>query len=121
MAAEADPLDAIRAKMQSNPNYNPLSDPEAAQVIENLIPAEFRDVLNAIERLRVAVKDGTTGPDAATDLDKDSKSFNFNDLISTPNSQFFKKGRQVDGKFDPALIEELKADLRKAYPDIPVA
>ena len=31
-AASGDPLDAIRAKMQQDPNYDPLKDPQAMQV-----------------------------------------------------------------------------------------
>ena len=68
MSDGVDPLEAIRAKMASDPSYNPMSDPQAMQVLESMIPQEMKDLPNAVERLKVSFTDATTGQDAIEDL-----------------------------------------------------
>ena len=65
-----DPMDAIREKMKSDPNYHPLQDPQAMQVLENSVPSEIKELMGAIERVKVAIKDATSGANAVTDLNK---------------------------------------------------
>ena len=53
----SDPLVAkIASKLQSDPTYNPLADPEAAPLVDKLTPPAFKEFFNAVERLRVAIK-----------------------------------------------------------------
>lgn len=37
---EREAIDAIKAKMAADPNYNPMSDPQAVAALDSLIPAE---------------------------------------------------------------------------------
>ena len=38
-----DPLEAIKAKMAADPSYNPMSDPQAMQVLESMMKISVRD------------------------------------------------------------------------------
>jgi len=49
-------LDDIRAKIKSQPGYNPMQDPEAMKTLEENIPPELREVNGALQRLQVAFK-----------------------------------------------------------------
>lgn len=123
MAIDDPNLDAIRAKMQADPNYNPMTDPEAAAALDSLIPDYLKEIPNSIERLNVAFKDATTGAEAIEDLDKFAASFeNKRELISSPQSDFFMNGMKVDSSAagdSEAELEELLKKLQKEYPDIP--
>lgn len=118
-----DPMAAIKAKMAADPNYDPMKDPEAVSKIESMIPAELRDLSNAIARLEVAFKDSTSGADAVDDLDKRSADFpNKNDLISSPNSKWFKSGQPADDvPFSSSKKEAAFDKLRQEYPEVPVS
>lgn len=113
--------DALRAKYQSNPNYNPMADPEAQAMLENLIPNEFRDLNNAIERLRVALTDATTGPDAIENIDTVLSQFTKEELISSPQSQWFRDGRpEPEEPFSEAKLDELTEKAKREYPQVPM-
>merc|ERR1712146_609748 len=106
-----DPLEAIKAKMAADPSYNPMSDPQAMQVLESMIPQEMKDLPNAVERLKVSFTDATTGQDAIEDLDKLASDFQRDKktLLQSPSSQFFTGGMPKPEDFD----ENTKADLFK--------
>jgi len=113
--------DVLRAKYQANPNYDPMADPEAQAVLENLIPTEFRDMTNAIERLRVALVDATTGTDAIEDIDNVLSQFNKDELISSPQSKWFSEGRKdPDVPFSQEKLDELTEQAKKQYPAVPM-
>jgi hypothetical protein len=114
--------DILRKKYQANPNYNPMNDPEAAPILENLIPNEFRELKNALQRLRVAFVDASTAPkDAdgtpgeAFDLDKMAAQFDKKELIQSPQSKWIKEGMQ-DVDYSASKAEELLEELKKKYP-----
>lgn len=122
--AEGNPLDELRAKMKANPNYNPMTDPQAASMLDSMIPDYLKELPNAMERLSVAFKDATTGTDAIGDIDKVAESFeNKRELISSPQSEFFSSGMQApSGGSDEdvaAEIEGLIDKLRQQYPEVP--
>ena len=116
-----DPLGAIKARMASDPNYDPLKDPEALRQIEALIPSELRDLSNAFARLEVAFKDATSGVDAVDNLDKRAADFpNKTELISSPQSNWFKSGLPADdAPFSSKKKDEAFEKLRKDYPEVP--
>ena len=117
-----DPLEEIRAKMKSQPGYNPMQDPQAMQVLEGMIPAELKEIPNAVERLKVAMKDATTGTNAVPDLDKVAADFKGpkKDLISTPTSQWMKDGMPNDNpSFSESKKADLKAKVKAAFPEVP--
>ena len=117
-----DPMDAIKAKMASDPNYDPMKDPEALRMIESKIPSEMRDISNALSRLEVSFKDATTGTDAVDDLDARAVDFpNKAELISSPQSKWFKNSMPVDEvAFSSKKKDELFEKLKKAYPEVPL-
>jgi hypothetical protein len=122
--AENNPLDEIKAKMKANPNYNPMTDPQAAAALDLMIPDYLKELPNAMERLSVAFKDATTGADAIGDIDKVAESFeNKRELISSPQSEFFRSGMQApsggSGDDVAAEIESLVSKLRQQYPEVP--
>lgn len=113
-----DPLAAIRAKMQENPNYNPLTDPEAAAALETLVPDHMKEIPNAIERLKAAFQDATTGANAIADLDAVAAGItNKRDLISSPQSDLFSRENKKGP--DPTEVQRLIDKLRQQYPEIP--
>ena len=117
-----DPLEEIRAKMKSQPGYNPMQDPQAMQVLEGMIPAELKEIPNAVERLKVAMKDATTGANAVPDLDKVASDFKGpkKDLISAPTSQWMKDGMGNDNpSFSASKKADLKAKVKAAFPEVP--
>ena len=118
-----DPMAAIKAKMAADPNYDPMKDPEAISKIESMIPSELRDLSNAVARLEVAFKDATTGVDAVDNLDKRAAEFpNKNELISSPNSQWFKAGQPADNvPFSSSKKDAAFEKLRQEYPEVPVS
>eukprot|EP01041_Mallomonas_annulata_P007828 gene7828-16008_t len=115
-----DALKAIREKMAADPSYNPMSDPQAVQIIESMIPDTMRELPNAIERVNVAFKDATTGQDAVGDVDTLSSVMSKEDAISSPQSKWFKEKFPED---TPAYSESQKDDLlkkaRAKFPDVP--
>ena len=119
-AAGADAaVEAIRAKMAADPNYNPMADPQAMQVIDSLIPATMREFPNAIDRLKVAFQDATTGADAVSDLDAAAATFsNKQELISSPQSKWIKNGMQSTD-FSKSRLDELYSKVRQEFPDVP--
>ena len=105
-----DPLDAIKQKMAADPNYNPMQDPQAMQVLEGMITMEMREVSGAIQRLKVAFTDATTGNDAFTlqQLNEAAAKYdNKQELISAPNSDFIRSGMSEDVDVSDARIQEL--------------
>eukprot|EP01039_Chlorochromonas_danica_P003942 gene3942-4313_t len=117
---EEDPMEAIRAKMKANPNYDPTKDPEAMRALESEITGPLREFPNAIQRLRVAYQDVTSGLDPIDDLDArvsamgaDSKG-----LISSPQSTWLKEGMPAE-KVDKAKKQALREKLRKEFPQVP--
>jgi hypothetical protein len=120
-----DPMDAIRAKMASDPNYDPMKDPQAMQQLEAMIPQEMREFANAIERLKVAFTDATTGNESIEDLDSRletiAKGLKGGDLISSPQSDFFRNGMPEDNPpFDAAKLKELAEEARRDHPEVPL-
>ena len=116
-----DPLEAIKAKMAADPSYNPMSDPQAMQVLESMIPQEMKDLPNAVERLKVSFTDATTGQDAIEDLDKLASDFQGDKktLLQSPSSQFFTGGMPKPEDFDENTKADLFKKLREEYPDVP--
>ena len=120
--SSADPLEEIRAKVKADPSYNPMQDPQAMQVLESMIPAEIKEIPNAVERLKVAIKDASSGPNAVVDLDKVASDFKGpkSDLISTPTSKWMKDGLPNDNpSFSEATKNDLKQKVKAANPDVP--
>ena len=116
-----DPLEAIKAKMAADPSYNPMSDPQAMQVLESMIPQEMKDLPNAVERLKVSFTDATTGQDAIENLDQVSSEFEGEkkSLLQSPSSQFFTSGTPSPEGFDENEKADLFKKLREDYPDVP--
>lgn len=116
--AADDALASIRAKMQANPNYNPLTDPEAAAALDTLVPDYMKEIPNAIERLKTAFQDATTGANAIADLDSIAAGVvNKRELISSPQSDLFNHENKKSP--DPAELRRLVDELRQQYPEIP--
>lgn len=118
-----DPMSEIRAKMAADPNYNPLQDPQAMQVLESQIPAELKELPNALERLRVAFKDATSGPNAVPDLNAAAASWTGpkTDLISSPTSDWMKNNMPNENpSFDEQTKKDLYEKVKSANPDVPL-
>lgn len=112
-------VEAIRAKMAADPNYNPMADPQAMQVIDSLIPATMREFPNAIDRLKVAFQDATSGADAVADLNAAADTFsNKQELISSPQSKWIKGGMQSTD-FSQSRLDDLYNKVRQEFPDVP--
>ena len=121
-------MDAIRAKYQADPNYNPMNDPEAAELMESIIPSDMKDFPNAIERVRVAFADAASAVD---DIDEAAAKFpNRKDLISSPQSKMFSDlmsgvetksddDDEEQGEVSEEEMDELIKKLQEEYPDIP--
>lgn len=121
-AGTPDPLDEIRSRMKTDPSYNPMADPKAAPLLESLIPDYLKEIPNAVDRLEAALKDATSGTDAIGDLDKMAASFeNKQDLISSPQSDFFAKGMVIEGGDTTGEdVDSLINGLREQYPEVPL-
>ena len=117
----ADPLEAIKQKMAADPNYNPMQDPEAMQTLEGMISPEMREVSGAIQRLKVAFTDATTGEEAATlqQLEEFAASSDKKELISAPNSDFIKGGMTEDVDYNESKLQELLDQLKSENPEVP--
>jgi hypothetical protein len=121
--AGADPLDAIRARMASDPSFDPLKDPQTMQILESKIPTEMRDASISVERARVAFKDASEGTAAVADLDAAAAKFGNNQgLISSPQSAWFKNGQpnETNGAFNEAKKQDLFNKLKSQYPEVPL-
>jgi hypothetical protein len=116
-----DPLDEIRQKMATDPNYNPMQDPQAQAALEAMIPSEMKELPNALERLRIAMKDATTGASAVSDLNKVASEYKGpkTDLISSPQSEWMKGGMPNDNPaFSDSRKKELLGKVKTAFPEI---
>jgi len=111
-------LKAIRAKIAANPGYNPMTDPEAQNLIEALIPSEFKEVPNAIARAKVAFQDTMEGKDGISDVDSIFSTVSAKEAISSPQSKWFKGGMIDDSEpdEDESEMESLLAELERKYP-----
>jgi hypothetical protein len=116
--ANDDPLGEIRAKMQADPNYNPMTDPSATAALDAILPDYLKEIPNAIERLNVAFKDATSSANALNDLDAAVSSFSDKrELISSPQSDLFSEaGRKPP---DSGEVERLIKQLRQQFPEVP--
>lgn len=123
-ATGADPLDAIRAKMAADPNFDPMKDPQTMQMLEQRLPTEIRDASIGIERLKVAFKDATEGASTAVpggDLDAASTKFG-NQGIQSPQSAWFKNNQpnETNGAFSESKKQDLFDKLKAANPQVPL-
>ena len=91
------------------------------QVLESMIPQEMKDLPNAVERLKVAFTDATTGADAIEDINSVAKDFQGEkaSLLSSPASKFFTSGSVAPTDFDENEKANLFKKLREDYPDVP--
>ena len=113
----------IKAKMAADPSYNPMSDPQAMQVLDSMIPAEMKEFPNAVERMKVSFADATAGNDAITDLDAAAanETTEKKNLNSAPSSEYFKGGLVDTGSdFDAAKKDEYFNKMRAEHPDVPL-
>lgn len=111
-------IKAIREKMAADPSYNPMADPQAMQVIDSMIPDAMREVPNAIERLKVAFKDATSGQDSVSDINSLPSTMSMSEAISSPQSKWFKEKFPVDA-FNQAEKDDLKKKIKAKYPEVP--
>ena len=121
--SDADPFAAIKARMASDPNFDPLKDPESMKQLESMVPSEMREFSNAIERLNVSFKDAATGNDDLEALDEVAKiapQFTSKELLSSPNSAWFKAGAP-DETYDENKLKDLLRDVQKEYPEVPMS
>ena len=119
---DVDPLEAIKSKMDSDPSYDPLKDPQAMQALESMIPSEMREFANGVERLKVTFDDATTGSNPIEDLDslkKIQSDTALNVLLSSPTSEWF-KGGAPDEPYNESELKNYMQDVQKEYPDIPM-
>ena len=123
--APSDPMDAIRARMAQDPSYDPLKDPQAMQQLESMIPTEYREFGNAMERLKVAFADASSGVDGLEDLDSLAAiaiNTTVGQLLSSPQSKFFQSGAADDEvPFDENKLKDLLADVQRDFPDVPMS
>ena len=109
-------LNALKTKM-SDPSYNPATDPDYSRLMSSLVPTELRDISGALERLKVAFKDATTGVDAVTDLDNIAAQFSDKkDVISSPTSKWMKSGFP-DEPASESKLSDLLTKLKKDFPE----
>jgi hypothetical protein len=117
-----DALKSIRDKIAANPSYNPMSDPQAMQVLESMIPDKMKEVPNAIERLKVSIKDATTGKEAVSDLNSLATLMPKEEAISSPRSNWFKNKFPEDKEaFSKSKQQDLLRDAKSKYPDVPAS
>ena len=122
-ATGGDPLDAVRAKMAADPNYDPMQDPQTMQMLEQRLPPEIRDATISVERLKVAFKDAKEGVTAVPGGDLDAAASTIgNQSIQSPQSSWFKNGQpnETDGAFSESKKQELLEKLQKANPQVPL-
>mmetsp|Transcript_15394 Transcript_15394/g.14759 ORF Transcript_15394/g.14759 Transcript_15394/m.14759 type:complete len:162 (-) Transcript_15394:231-716(-) len=119
-----DPMQAIRDRMAQDPSFDPLQDPQTMQELENMIPGEYREFANAMERLKVAFDDATAGVDGLENLDDlasvaaDTK---IAELLSSPQSKYFQDGAQDEQiPFDGEATKDLLADVQRDFPEVPM-
>ena len=84
---------------------------------EESIPSTVSDLPLAIERLAVAFKDSTTGPQAVEDLDQSAKMFPNEKFISSPQSKWFQQN-SPDENYSEETKAKLLQSLQAAYPGI---
>ena len=117
-----DPMAEIRAKMAQDPSYDPMKDPAAMQQLEQMIPSEMRDFPQAVERLKVAFTDATTGPDAKTAAELGEILATIaekRELISSPNSAWVQGGMQQGESTNEEKLNDLYNQVKAANPDVP--
>ncbi|RYH30932.1 hypothetical protein EON65_03890 [archaeon] len=110
-----DPMDAIRAKMQADPNYDPMKDPEAMRILDSMIPEQLREFGNAIAKLKVALADSITGVESVKDLNKRVAGMEKKGAISSPTSQWFKSGMPKP-TVDKAAKQQAKEEIKRQFP-----
>ena len=123
--APVDPMEAIRARMAQDPSYEPLKDPATMQQLESMIPSEYREFANAMERLKVAFADAQGGVDGLEDLDSLAAiaiNTKVGELLSSPQSKFFQGGAADEEiPFDEEKLRDLLADVQRDFPDVPMS
>ena len=89
------------------------------ELIESLIPESMRQLSGAIARLEVAFKDAASdAPEGKLDqLNEFAKDFGLKDLISSPNSKWFKGGMPAKTP-NPERKARAEANLLEANPEV---
>lgn len=112
------PLDRFKAKRAADPNYDPLNDPEFMQSLESLVPDELREVYNAMNRLQTAVTEANSRAEGMDDYDQRVSALNKLDLVSSPQSEWFKSGMPTEMPNEETL-QKLREEMKAKYPQIP--
>lgn len=117
-------LDKIRAKM-SQPGYDPMKDPEAVRILNNMVPDVLKSALNSLRRTKATMETEMSATIGVEDLDETSKMFQLKDvLMSSPQSKVFKKYQsqgvpETPSQPDEQRFQELKAKFASQLPPKP--
>eukprot|EP01031_Cornospumella_fuschlensis_P037762 gene37762-45876_t len=114
-----DPMDAIRAKMKADPNYDPMKDPEAMRALDSMIPDQLREFGNAVAKLKVALADSITGVEGVKDLNRRVAGMEKKGALSAPTSEWFKAGMPKP-TVDQAAKQRAKEEIKRRYPQAPI-
>lgn len=87
-------------------------------MLEKLIPKEWQEFPGVLNRLKVALTDATSGSEASTleELSKYAKDLGPKEMISSPNSDWFKEGCPDEGPIDVGELKKLREQLLQEFP-----
>jgi len=117
-STEEEVIANINSKKSADPNYDPFTDQEAVLAMQNAAPDIFRESLNAVERLNVALKDTVEGKDGVSDINSIANVMPITEAISSPQSKWFKSGFPDTAAPDESELESILADLAKEFPGV---
>lgn len=110
-SSQNDPIATASEKMKSDPNYNPLKDPEVLKVLQSKMPESLKGITMSLEKIKASLAEDLEGNDPIPNIEEMLGKIDKSTLAKGINSSWLNEevsDVEAKEKEADALLQELK-------------